>query len=235
MSEKLTNNEISGDGGTIEYPPELEHFSPVSELDAARLREQAALEQAWRARESLAAMGKRLAETEHLYAACLAQLDAAKALIFHDSEIAQSLLKRAEEAGAHIAELERDLKAARVALDGDDSAFEAHYHLPMQKMKHERDEAQAHAARLASVLDRAIITRDGHAQSRQTIITSAKWIDDAALALSAAPAEALARLRALENLYALDKRMAEGDTDILTEWEVAMAAVEATRAGVEQK
>ena len=48
-------------------------------LDTARLREQAALEQARLARESLAAMAERLQATEHLYAKCRAQLDEAQA------------------------------------------------------------------------------------------------------------------------------------------------------------
>src|SRR3990172_10152294 len=60
MSEKLANNETSGGGGAIEYPQDLERFFPVAELDKAKLREQAALEQARRARESTGAMAEQL-------------------------------------------------------------------------------------------------------------------------------------------------------------------------------
>jgi hypothetical protein len=100
MNEQLTNNEISGSGGTIEYPPEQERFFSVAELDAAKLREQAALEQARRARESLVAM--------------TAQLQAAELVIesMNSGRIEHMLMEKLAKAEARAVELERTLEKA---------------------------------------------------------------------------------------------------------------------------
>jgi len=74
MSEQ---QETRGDRAT--YPAEHDRLVLRAELDAARLREQAALGQARLARESLAAMGDKLIAVENHAGALTAQLEAAEA------------------------------------------------------------------------------------------------------------------------------------------------------------
>jgi len=128
-------------------------------LDTARLREQAALEQARLARESLAAMAERLQATEHLYAKCRAQLDAAELVIngMSSGRVEHMLMTKLAVAEARAAELER-----------------------------ERDEAQAHAARLTECVQSWVD------------LNSPTLFGDVQAIISASPAESLARLRALE-------------------------------------
>ena len=129
---------------------------------------------------------ERLTETEHLYAACLAQLDAAKAIILQGTESAWTFQKRAEAAEARAAELERTLE----------KAIEREMEAARRGLLAEREaaETQAHAARLANLCLLAAPMVAEHAT-----IYGDESLDEAMVRVATAtPTEAPAYLRALE-------------------------------------
>ena len=247
----------------VKYPPEHERFFPVADLDAAKLREQAALEQARRARESAAAMTERLQAAE----ARAAELQADILRLGSDSNnrvnnLGAEAHRRITELEARAAAFEKrcgefkaDLTEARnnyadvivkaVELSGTAEFLKQQLELSETDAGGERrDQAlgdalvevakwQAHAARLAAALrELSGACEDADAQEELPGSVDGSLLDSARAALSAAPAESLARLKALEEEHAELTEIENGKHTVLTgKLKQAWAAVESARAG----
>jgi len=219
-------NEQETRGERVVYPDVREGLVRRADLDAAILRERAALGQATIARQSLYEMGERARKAEARTAELERELAELNERIEKNQQWQEAMLSQRDQAREKVAELERTAhmlaganfklaKSEAVMKRERDEAREkvaewqivanAQLHKTIE-MQTQRDEARAHAARLAALMQEATANCETCRGEKDGCARCASF----RVALSATPASALALWRSYEVEHRLGETVEDG-------------------------